>query len=813
MIYFMTLWHDIRYGARVLRKTPGFMITAVLTLALGIGATTAVFSVCDSLLWKPVPLPDLDSLVMVLQSVPGSPNDWSDVSPPDVDDIRSGTTALRSLAAWDNGMANIVGAGGEPERVIQALVTANFFEVAGVQPVIGRAFQPGEDQLGREREVILSDRLWKRRFGADRAIVGKSIRLDDQDYLVTGVMPYTFDFPVATELWTPLALTPAQRNSRGATRLVPFGRLRPGSTVPQAAAEIDSIASRLEKSYPETNKNRRFRVWPSMQFLSDPYTRQYLMMLLGSVAFVLLIACVNVANLQFARATGRMREVAVRTALGAGRARVIAQLVTESVLLALLGAAFGLLVAKWSLNLIKNGMPPEIERYIMGWRDMQLDSRALAFTMCAAVASGILAGLVPAWQCSRPNLTETLKEGGRGSSAGQGRHRLRHILVAAEVTLAVVLLVGAGLMVRGFRAMVAYGVNMEPSTLLTMRLAITENKYKEPHQQSAFYRDLLDRIRALPGVRSATAVSALPFSDHSSGRNFIIEGRPVEPGDVPRAMYQAASPSYFETLHVPLRAGRLLSESDGPDAPKVAVVSELLARRWWKNESPLGRHIRIGGPDSKGPWLTIVGVVGDIMHNPYDREPRRALYVPYQQAPALWMDIGVRTEGDPLRLAPAVTAAVRSVDPGQPITAMMSMTKAIHDRAIGLNYMAVMMGIFGVLALGLSSIGVYGVMAYLVSEQTHEIGIRMALGAPRQNVLAMVFRRGMLTIAAGLAIGLPVAYAFARLMSSLIFGVTATDATSFVGIPLALVAAASLAIYIPARRAMSIDPTVALRYE
>ncbi len=809
----MNLWQDIRYGERMLRKSPGFAITAVLTLGLGIGATTAVFSVCDALLWKPIALPHLESLVMVLQRDPSDSNDWDSDSAPDLEDIRRESAALESLATWQGGLANIVGTGGEPERAMQALVSANFFTTLGVQPVLGRGFQEGEDQPGREREVVLSDRLWRRRFAADPTIVGQNIRLDDQNFLVTGVMAASFDFPMATELWTPQAFTAAERANRRNNQLVAAARLRPGRTLEQAGAELARVSARLEKSYPDTNKGRRYMAWPARRFMVDAYTHQYVIMLLGSVIFVLLIACANVANLQFARATGRLREVAVRTALGASRGRVIAQLVTESVLLSMAGAVFGLVVGWWGMGMIKGGMPPEIERFILGWKDIQLDARTLLFTLAAAVMSGILAGLAPAWQCSRPNLTDALKEGGRGGSTGGARHRLRNILVASEVALAVVLLVGAGLMVRGFRTLVANGERLEPATLLTMRLVITDNKYHEPHQRIAFYRDVLERIRALPGVRSAVAVSALPYAGHSNGRAFTIEGRPAEPDQLPNGMYQATTPAYFDIAHVPLVDGRVLKDTDGADAPKVAAISQRMAERWWKKESPLGKHIRLGGLDSKSPWLTIVGVVGDVAHNPYDREPRSVIYVPFAQAPQLSMDIGVRTAGDPLALAPAIRAAIRAVDREQPITDLQTMARAIHNRAIGLNYMAVLMGVFGLLALGLSAIGVYGVMAYMVSEQTHEIGIRMALGAERGNVLAMIFRRGMLTIGAGLVVGLPIAWFFARLMASLVFGVSANDAATFVSIPLALIAAATLAIYIPARRATKIDPIVALRYE
>jgi putative ABC transport system permease protein len=809
----MSLSQDVRFGLRTLYKRPGFALTAALTMALGIGATTAIFSLCDAMLWRPTPLPRLDTLLTVLQADPGDANEWNTATPADIDEFRRNNTTLASLASWESGLANLANAGAAPDRVGQALVTANFFAVAGVQPARGRAFQPGEDQPGQDHEVILSDQLWHTRFGANPGIVGSAVRVDDVPYTVVGIMPRGFDFPMSTDVWTPLGLKPDQAGSHNAQILQSIARLKPGRTVEQAALEINGIAARLETSYPETNKNRRFVVWPAIRLFVDYTTRQYLIMLLGSVLFVLLIACANVANLQFARATGRLREVAVRRALGASRWRLILQLVVESTLLSLAGAALGLFIAEWGIRLLHLGMPPEVERYVLGFKDVQVDGRALLFTLVAALGSGILAGLAPAWQSSQPNITNALREGGRGASAGKARQRLRNVLVGGEVALAVVLLVGAGLMVRGFRALVDSGKAMEPETLLTLRLAITESKYHEKPQVAEFYRQVLERIQALPGVRFAAAVTALPYSGHSNGRTFMIEGRPLEPGNVPNAMYQVTSPDYFQTVRLPLREGRLLRSSDGPSSQPVTVISERLAERWWKGQSPIGKRIRIGGSDSTGPWMTIVGVVADLSHNAYERSQRPTFYVPWQQQPALWMDIGVRTAGDALLLAPSVTAAIHSVDPDQPITEMHAMTKSIHNAAIGLNYVATLMGVFGAIALLLSAIGVYGVMAYMVSEQTRDIGIRVAMGASQGSILAAIFRRGLLVTGAGLAVGLPVAYALARLLASLIYGVSARDPATFIGIPLTLLAAVGLAIYVPARRAMKIDPIVALRYE
>jgi putative ABC transport system permease protein len=811
----MNLWQDLRYGARTLRKAPGFTLTAIVTMALGIGATTATFSVCDAMLWKPLPLPHLDQLVIVLQRLPDDPHDWVSDTPADAADIRRQNTSFQDMAFWEGGSANIVGAAGESERVKGYQVSANFFEVLGVNAARGRVFQPGEDQPSRQHEVVIGDGLWRRRFGADPEILGKPIRLDNDDYTVVGIMPEKSEFPVNAELWTPLALDPDEAHSRTKRQLEAMGRLKPGRTAAQAAAEIDAIGARLARQYPDTNKNRRFLALPVRQFLIGPYTGQYALMLFGAVLFVLLIACANVANLQFARATGRTREVALRTALGAGRGRLVAQLLTESVLLSLVGAALGLLVASWGLDLNRAGMPPEVEKHVLGFKDISLDGRALAFTLAAAVLSGILAGLAPAWQGSRANVNEALKEGGRSGATGRGKHRLRAILVAAEIAPAVVLLVGAGLMVRGFQTLAASGSRYEPATMLTLELEIGENKYRETYQQAAFYRQVLERTSAIPGVRSAVAVASMPYNGQPPWRVFTIEGKPPEPGYLPTGAYQAVSANYFETMHIPLLAGRWLSAADGPDTrPRAAVISERMARRWWPGEAlPIGRRIQLGIPEEAGRWLTIVGVVANAPQSVFNREPISMVYVPYVQSPRTGMDIGVRAFGDPMRLVPAVTAAIRSVDPEQPITLVATLEALRRDEAFGIDYMAVWMGAFGLLALVLSSIGVYGVMAYLVSEQTHEIGIRMALGAPRENVLGMIFRRGMLTTAIGLAAGLAAAYALARLMASLVWGVTATDPATFIGIALALVAAAALAIYIPARRAMHIDPIVALRYE
>ena len=810
----MSFWQDVRFGARTLRKSPGFTLTAVITLALGIGVTTATYSVTDAMLWKPVPIPRLDRLAVVLQRVPEDPNFWNSVSPADFEDIRQNSGAFDSLAGWQSGMANIVGADGQPDRVSQILVTANFFDVLGIHPALGRGFLPGEDQPGHGRVAVLSNALWNRRFGADPAILGKTIRLDDADYLVVGVMPRKVQFPLNSELWTPAALTPAERHSREGSGMIGIGILKSGRTPADADSELASLANTLARQYPATNTNRRFACWSAHDFLIGTYTKQYSLMMFASVLFVLLIACTNVANLQFARALGRTREVAVRTAIGAGRRRIVVQFVTESVLLSFAGAALGLLVAGWSLVAIKAGMPAEVEKYVLGWKDIALDGRALAFTTLAALAAGILSGLAPAWRSARPNFARYLKEGGRAGTAGREHHRLRNILVAAEIALSVVLLVGAGLMVRGVSTMAAGDRAYEPETLLTFQMAVTESKYKEPSRAAAFYRDLVEKVRVIPGVKSASAVTAVPHSFHSTWRAFDIEGKPPREGNRPGAQVQSVTPGFFRTMRVSVLAGRALAPSDGAETLPVAVISETMLRRFWPGEpAPLGKRIRLQTLNSPPRWFTIVGVSADAAQSSFDRGPRPILYVSLEQLPAFSTDFVVRTAGDPMRIAPAAIAAVRSLDPAQPVSQVLTLEVLRRHEATGVLYVAAMLAVFGLLALVLSAVGVYGVMSYLVGQQTHEIGIRMALGAGKGSVLSMVFRRGLLTAGVGLAVGMAGAYLISSRLSVLIWGVPASDPPTFTAIPLLLLAASAVAIYVPARRAIGIDPIVALRYE
>ncbi len=795
-----TLAQDVRYAMRQMRRDPGFAAVSALTLALGIGATTSIFTMFDAVLRQSLPLPREDTIASVLQATPGNPHVASAISPGDLEEILANTTTLDSLTGWKTVQASIVDAGGEPVRVEAARVLLNFFDVAGVQPSMGRGFEAGEDQPGRDRVVVISDDLWRHHFGSDPRIVGRTVRVDGRDCTVVGVMPARFKFPRGwRDLWQPMALTPEQRHSRATSVFETAGRLKPGRTLGNLASELNTMGPRMEKEYPATNQSRRFVAWSLDRAMLGDYFPVYAMMLAGASMFVLLICCVNVANLQFARATSRWREVAVRAALGAGRGRIVRQLVTENMVLAVVGALLGLVAARWSLAAIKWSIPLEIRRYMAGWAEIQLNGRALAFALGAAAASGILSGLAPAWRCSRSLWQNRF--------APPARHRLRSALVAVEIALALVLLTGAGLTVRGFRTLVGAAPERQPATLLTLRLVLNQEKYRENRQVAGFYDSVLARVGGLPGVRSAAAVTALPYSRHGTSERLAIENRQMPAGPEPTVRVQAVSLNYFQTLFIVLRSGRLLNG----DAQPQAVISEYMARRWWPNESPLGRRLRLG--NAGHPWIIIAGVVADIPYSALDRDPHSMVYVPYAQFPEREMNLAVRTAGDAMTLAPAVSAAIRSVDREQPIDNLATMAVLVRQEAFGWHYLAWLMGSFGVLALALSVIGVYGVMSYVVSQQTHEIGIRLALGAGRAGVLRMIFGRGMRTAAVGVALGLLPAFGMARVVAFVFWGVSSHDSLTMASVPLGLIAVAALAILIPARRAMRTDPMAALRQE
>ena len=803
---------DSRYAFRMLIKNKSYTAVAVLALALGIGANTAVFSVTDAFLLKPVALPDLNSLVMLMEQAPGQTAFWSDVSPANYSDWKRQSRSFAELSPhhWDE--VNLTGSG-DPERMRIVRAAANFFDVLGAKAMLGRTFLAEDEQAGKNQIVVLSYGLWERHFGSDRGIVGKTIKLDGMTHTVVGVMDKKFNFPVSAEMWTPLALDPKASQVRDRHYLQIAARLNPGVSLPQASAEMATVARRLAVQYPETNRGWSAQVIPMRFFVTGDLTTNYTLMLMVAVGFVLLIACANVANLQFARGAARQREFAMRTALGAGRWRVVRQLLTESIALSLLGAGAGLALAEWGVELILHYMPANIARYIAGWNEIQLDARSFAFALSVAVASGILSGLAPALQASKPDLNETLKESGRGTSAGRSRQRVRGLLVVSELALALVLLIGAGLMVKGVQTLLAVQQPYDPSHVLSIEINLSETKYKARPQRAEFYERVLQQLQTVSEIESAAVVRSLPYGDGLRRDAIRIEGRQVEKGEFPAAQLEPVSPDYFRLMRIPLREGRLLGERDGAASLPVAVVSEAMVRRYWPGQSALGRRIKVGPPDSENPWLTVVGVVKDVYYNWFDKDPQPVLYQSYHQAATGWTTLAIRSYGDPTRIVSAVRGQIAKVDPDQPLAEIRTLERVMSDSVLGLSYVAVMMTVLGVIALLLSAVGVSGLMAYSVTERTHEIGVRLALGAQRAAVLRMLVRRGMLLSAAGLAIGFTASLFLARLMSRLIFGVSATDWSTFGGTLLALAAVALGASYIPARRASRLDPTSALRHE
>jgi putative ABC transport system permease protein len=801
-----TLLQDLRYGIRMLLKRPGFTAVAVITLALGIGASTTIFSFVNGILLRPLPYEKPERLVLVDENAPKRGITSMGVSFPNYLDWREQNTAFEHLSAYDTGGFTLLG-GDEPERLRGGVIAYDLFETLGVSPILGRTFLAEEDRPNQDTVVILSHGLWQRRFGADAGIIGQTVTINSRARTVIGVMPPGFNFPEVAELWAPLALD-TKSYTRTDHGLSAIARLKPGVTLQQAQTEMDTIASRIEAQNPVTNEGLGVNLIALREGLVSDY-RQALLILLGVVGFVLLIACANVANLLLARAATRQKEMAIRAALGASTARIFRQLLTESLLLGVMGGALGLVLALWGLDLLLAAIPDQLPF----WMKFSLDGRVLGFTIGIALLTGLIFGVAPALQAAHPDLNETLKEGGR-SSGGGSRHGLRRVLVITEVALSLVLLIGAGLMMRSFMRLQHVNPGFNPQNVLTLQVALPQSKYPKGEQRQAFFQQLLERVGALPGVRNVSAVSHLPLSGNLWGRSLTIEGRPVLPvGQAPMINHCVIEPDYFQTMGIPIVMGRDVNAADTSDTNRVTIIDERLAREYWPNESPLGKRIRFGPPEDNEPWHTIVGVVGEVRHQRLDTVTRMSVYLPYQEIPTGRMTLAVRTTTNPTSLASAVRDQVRELDRQQPVMNVQTMETVINTSVWQSRLYTMLFGVFGIVALILATVGIYGVMSYTVAQRTREIGLRMALGARSQDVLRLVVGQGAWLTAIGVGIGIGASLALTRLMSSLLFSTSATDPLTFALTALGLAGVALGACFIPARRAAKVDPMVALRYE
>jgi putative ABC transport system permease protein len=805
-----TLIKDIQYGLRMLVRNPGFTIVCVTALALGIGANVAIFSVVNGVLLRPLPFGDPDRLMMVRETkIPQFPE--FAVSPGNFLEWKKQNTVFERLVAFTGSGFNLIGTG-DPERLIGLKVTEGFFAMLGAQPQLGRDFLVEEDQPGRNNVVVISHGLWQRRFGGDPKILNQAITLSGQSYTVIGVMPETFRFgggAEVTELWTPMAFTAQEAQNHGGHYVAAIGKLRPGVTLDQASTEMSTIAGRLAAQFPEANTGWNVKIIPLLEY-SVRTIKPALLVLQVAVAFVLLIACANVANLLLARAAGRQREIATRTALGAGRWRIVRQLLTESMLLALAGGVVGLLLAKWGTDLLLTLAPSDLPR--MG--NVSIDGRALAFTVAITFLTALIFGLVPALQASKPNLNETMKDAGRGSTEGGRRKLIRSTLVVLEVASALVLLVGAGLLIKSFWRLQKVDPGFNPDNALTAWVSLPQTKYPEDSKKVLFFQQLIERVNALPGVQAAGAAHVVPMTGDDYVLAFQVDGRPpLPPGASQSTNYYSVSADYFKAMGIPLRRGRVFTERDTEDSPPVAVINETMVQKIFPNEDPIGKRITFDDRDKNPEWFEIVGIVGDVKQYGLDQPTTMQTYEPYTQQPPSSMMLVVRSAGDPTNLSAAIRNEVLKLDKEQPTTYIKTLNEYFAISVAQQRFSVVLLGIFAAVALVLAAVGIYGVLSYAVTQRTHEIGIRMALGAGQRDVFRLVVGRGMLLSVIGVVGGLVAAFALTRLMASLLFGVTATDAVTFASVAGVLLGVALLACYIPARRATKVDPLVALRYE
>ena len=804
------LRHDLRYAARLQRKNPGFTIVAIIALALGIGANTAIFSVVNTVLLRPLPYKDPERLVMVWEDATkhGYPRDTPAAA--NFVDWRDQNEVFEGMSAIVDTSFNLTGSG-DPERLEGRRVSANMFPLLGVEPHIGRVFTAAEDQPGAQRVVLLSYALWQRRFGGDSGIVGRSLTLNGESHVVVGVMPARFQFPSSDDqVWVPVAFTQQEAANRNRHYLQVLARLRPGVSLVQAQSEMSTIAARLQQQYPQSNTDLGATVQPLHEHLVGDI-KPALLVLLGAVGLVLLIACANVANLLLARAAVRQKEIAVRVALGARRGRLIRQFLTESVLLSTCGGLVGLAVAYGGLVLLKASIPENISQA----RDISMDLKVLGFTFLVSVATGLIFGLAPALQAARFNQIDTLKEGGRDAATGGSGKRLRGLLVTAEVAISLVLLIGAGLLINSFLRLRNVDPGFRTDNLLTMKIVLPEPKYEEMERRSVFYTELINRVQSLAGVRSAAVTSNLPLYRQGNSIGVGIEGQPdPPPGQERIVVTRIISPGYFDTMSIPILRGRGLTDQDTETTPNVVVISETMARRYWPGEDAVGKRIAAGRIRSPEDWIQVVGVAKDVRQFELNAEPRPQMYLTYRQAGFFdSRDLVVKTDVDPASMAATVRKAVWEIDKDQPVSNIQTMDEILADSIARQRFSMLLLAIFAAVALVLAGVGIYGVMSYSVAQRTHEIGIRMALGAQTGAVLKLAVGYGMKLVIAGIAIGLIAAFALTRVMSTLLFGVTATDPTTFTLISLLLIAVAVLASYVPARRATRVNPLIALRYE
>lgn len=794
---------DLRFSFRLMAKNPGLTAAMIFILASGIGANTAIFSVVNAVLLRSLPIEDPEQVVVIFES---SQNVQTlEATPGDFSEWRDHNESFQDMAAYYTRKFNLQGVA-QPEVLDCALVSPNLFQLLGANAIEGRVFLPQEGEPGATRVAILSNSLWKTHFGAYPGVIGKPINLNGVDTVVVGVMPPEFMFPLQgqpADLWLPLVFTPNQLTNRENHFLNVIGRMKPGGRLVQAQADLDVINSRLQQEFPQTNENLRVKA-VSIREQIVGNLRLALMILSGAVAFVLLIACVNVANLLLSKASSRLKEMAIRTAIGASRGRLIRQMLTEGVIISLAGGILGLVLAAWGTKLLIGLAPSSLPRI----SKVETDVGVLTFTLLITALTGILYGLVPALQASKPDLNETLKDGGRTGTQG-GSRRLGNLLVVSELALSVVLLIGAGLLIRSFLRLQEVNPGFNPQDVLTMRIRLAPPKYTNATHAITFYRSFLEHMGRLPGVVSVGSVSHLPLSDMNLGLNFTIQGQPpANPRDLPEAEFRSVSPSYFDTMAIPFIKGRAFTEADDQNQLPVAIINETMARRFFANANPVGQNLNI--EDEQTP-RQIVGVVADVKHFGLAADAKPEVYVPFPQHPFPFMAFVFRASGDTSRVVASVRNEILTLDKDQPISNIKTMDQYMSESLSRPRFNTFLLSLFAALALVLSAIGIYSLMSYSVTQRTHEIGIRMALGAQPMEVLKLIFSHGMKLSFVGVMIGVVAALVLTRLLSTLLYQVSATDPIAFVGVPLLLILVTLVAIYVPSRRATKVDPLVALR--